>query len=93
MALKPPQPATRTWFHRSVALTLAAGACLLVLLAARPGYGAFFVTSTLAFVLAGFLWAPGEPPHRGLRLRPNRRTVGLSAPFTLARTYRISTIR
>ena len=93
MATKPPQHATRIWFHRAVALTLAIGACLLLLLAVRPGYGAFFVTSTVACLLAGFLWSPGEPPRRGLRERPARQRLSVSAPFSLARSYRITTAR
>jgi hypothetical protein len=93
MATKPPQDATRIWFHRSVALTLAVGACLLLLFAVRPGYGAFFVTSTVACLLAGFLWAPGEPPRRGLRERAPRRPLSAPAPFSLARSYRITTAR
>lgn len=93
MCTKPPQDGARTWFHRSLALTLIVGACLLILFAIRPGYGAFFVTSTLACVLAGFLWSPGDPPQRGLSERAPRRTSGTAAPFTLARNYRISAAR
>jgi hypothetical protein len=93
MSAKPPDSAARIWFHRSLALTLAVGACLLLLLAIRPGYGAFFVTSTLACLAAGFLYVPGEPPQRGLRTRTLPRPTALTAPLKLARSYRISTAR
>jgi hypothetical protein len=93
MAPKLPQSAARIWFHRSVALTLAVGACLILLIAVRPGYGAFFVTSTLAFLVAGLLWSPGDPPHRGFRARPTRRPVALAGALNLARSYRISIAR
>ena len=93
MTSKPPASAARTWFHRSIALTLGVGACLLLAFAVRPGYGAFFVTSTLAFLVAGFIWCPGEPPKRGRREQPVRPAAALGAPLSLARTYRISAAR
>ncbi len=92
MTPKPPSPA-RMWFHRSVALTLVLGACLLLLVATRPGYGPFFVMSTLAFLLAGFLWSPDGPPDGGLRARVARRSARLVAPLSVARSYRISAAR
>ncbi|HEY7065572.1 MAG TPA: hypothetical protein VII06_29125 [Chloroflexota bacterium] len=81
------------WFCRSLALTLGIGACLLVLLAVRPGYGAFFVSSTLAFLVAGLLWSLGPPPRRRLRWRAWRPRPALPASFTLARGYRVSAAR
>lgn len=93
MATKRPRSNEQVWFRRSLALTLAVGACLLVLLGARPGYGAFFVTSTLAFLVAGLLWSPAEPPRGGLRLRPARRPSLLAGSFPPIRSYRVSTAR
>jgi hypothetical protein len=93
MATKPPQDAARIWFRRAVALTLAVGACLLMLFAIRPGYGAFFVISTLACLFAGFLWSPGEPPRGGFRAQTAQRRSSLATPFSLARSYRISAAR
>lgn len=92
MAGKPPSTEA-LWFRRSLALTLAVGAVLCLLVAARPGYGAFFVSSTLAFLLAGFLWSPGEPPARGLRVRLPERTTPMVISMSPARSYRISTAR
>jgi hypothetical protein len=93
MTAQPSPSDTRTWFHRAVALTLVVGACVCLLFAVRPGYGAFLVTSTLAFVVAGFLWCPGEPPRRGLRFRPTRRLGTSRGPLSLSRSYRITTAR
>jgi hypothetical protein len=76
-----------------MALTLALGAVVVVLVAARPGFGAFVVTSTLAFVVAGFLWAPGDPPRGGTRARQVPRAFARPAALTLARTYRIHAAR
>ena len=81
---------TRTWLHRSLACTLAVGALLGLLVAARPGYTAFYLGSTLAFLLAGLLWAPSGPPSRGRTERvaptPSARLPRPPAP----RTYRVS---
>lgn len=85
--------APRTWFQRSIALTFAVGTCLFLLLALRPGYGTFFVMSTLAFLTAAIIWSSGEPPRRGPRVRPVRHLAVLTAPFGLARGYRICTVR
>ena len=93
MTAPPPPSDARTWFHRALALTLAVGACVCLLFAVRPGYGAFLVTSTLAFVVAGFLWCPGEPPARGLRFRRAARTGNPRAQLSLSRSYRITTAR
>jgi len=93
VAPNPSSPSPRTWFCRSVALTLAVGACLLALLALRPGYGVFFVASTLSFLVAGILWVPSDPPHGGRRLRRARRPMVLIAPLSLARSYRVTTTR
>lgn len=92
--MAPPAPRrAHLWFCRSLALTLAIGACLLLLFAVRPGYGAFFLTSTLAFLVAGLLWSPEPPPRGGMRWRGWRPRPALAAPFTLARTYHVSAAR
>jgi hypothetical protein len=92
MATKPPSPA-HVWFRRSVALTLAVGACVFLLVAARPGYAAFFVVSTLGFLLAGLLWSPGGSPPRGLRVPAPVALRPAPARLAPARTYRISATR
>jgi len=77
------------WFFRSLALTLVLGAIVILLVAARPGYAAFYVASTLAALLAGLLWPMASPPHRGVRVRdalPARPHPALA----FARSYRVS---
>lgn len=93
MTTLPPPTDTRRWFHRTVALTLAVGACVVLLFAVRPGYGALYLTSTLAFLVAGLIWSPGPPPAGGRRARRPRQPVGFGRPLDLARTYRITTAR
>jgi len=83
-----PTPA-RVWFFRSFALTLVLGALVILLVAPRPGYAAFYVASTLAALLAGLIWPMSSPPDRGARVRsaaPERPRA--TAPF--ARSYRVS---
>jgi len=93
MNARPPSTDPKVWFHRSLALTLAVGACVVLLFAVRPGYGAFFVTSTLAFLVAGLLWNPGDPPLGGRRKFRHHRPTSLGGQLDLARSYRISTSR
>jgi hypothetical protein len=93
MIVQPPPNDAKCWFHRAVALTLAVGACVGLLFAARPGYGAFFVTSTLAFLAAGFIWSPSPPPAGGRREPRQRCPARLGGQFGLARSYRITTAR
>jgi hypothetical protein len=100
MAERPPAADHRAWFRRSLALTLAVGAVLLLLVAARPGYTAFYVTSTFSFLLAGLLWPGGGPPWRRPRARaqlvarvPLTALAPAQAWRLAARTYRVSTAR
>jgi hypothetical protein len=89
---QPPTPPTRVWFARSLALTLALGATIALLIGFRPGYAAFYWTSTIAFLLAGFLWTAGSPP----RGRSARRWVEPRTPvpaIAAARIYRVSALR
>jgi hypothetical protein len=80
----------QVWFRRSMALTVALGALVVLLVAARPGYAGFFVASTLAFVVAGFLWVGGDPPERGHRVRGAAPARALPGGLSLARSYRIT---
>jgi hypothetical protein len=89
----PTRSSAQTWFRRSMALTLALGAVVVLLVAVRPGFAAFWVASTLAFLVAGFLWSPGGPPETGLRARVPPPAAARPVGFVLARTYRISSIR
>ena len=93
MAQRDPGSSARGWFRRSLALTLAVGALVLVLVASRPGYTAFYLASTLAFLLAGLLSLPGGPPRRRAGVR--RRPVLYATPIglQLARTYRMAVRR
>lgn len=90
---RPTRPSPQTWFRRSMALTLALGAVVVLLVAVRPGFAAFCVTSTLAFLVAGFLWAPGDPPQPGFGARVTPRASLQPVGLMLARTYRITSVR
>src|SRR5262245_28953242 len=79
----------RVWFFRSFALTLVLGALVIVLVAARPGYAAFYVASTLAALLAGLLWSMSSPPDRGVRVR-SAAPARPRAAIAFARSYRVS---
>jgi len=79
----------RKWFFRSFALTLVLGAMVILLVAARPGYAAFYVASTLAALLAGLLWPMSSPPDRGAHVRPAPPACARPA-LTFARSYRVS---
>jgi hypothetical protein len=89
---QPPTPPARVWFARSLALTLALGATIALLLGLRPGYAALYWTSTIAFLLAGFLWTTGSPPRRHpARCWDEPRTT--APTMAAARIYRISALR
>jgi hypothetical protein len=80
---------TRRWFFRSFALTLVLGAIVILLVAARPGYAAFYVASTLAALLAGLLWPMSSPPDRGARGSGGAHARPRQA-LAFARSYRVS---
>ena len=88
-----PHSSAQTWFRRSMSLTMAVGAVMVLLVAARPGYTAFFVTSTLAFIVAGFLWASGDPPARGRRAREAPSHAAIVGGLTPARSFRVTVAR
>jgi hypothetical protein len=90
MLVSPPPFAPRTWFFRSAAITLVVGACLLLLIAVRPGYGALWLTSTLACLVAGFLWSLSTPFHRARHGQSVRYTPTSTELLRVARSYRIS---